>query len=127
MTTTLNSTRALIHDLEQARFQALLSKDFHTFENLCHTDLVYSHSNGERDTLGSYIEKCLAGKYLYRKIEHPISQIVVVGDVALVVGEMRAKLDIDGVPTTLDNTSLAVWVRTAESEWKFIAFQPTKK
>lgn len=112
--------------LEEERYQAVLDADFDSFARLCHDKLVYFHSNGERDTLASYLDKCAQGLYRYHRIEHPVSDIVVVGDVGLVIGEMQADLDIHGRPVQLDNTSLAVWVREDEA-WKLLAYRPTPK
>ncbi|MFD1211175.1 nuclear transport factor 2 family protein [Arthrobacter sp. GCM10027362] len=112
--------------MEDERYQAVLNEDFDSFAKLCHEKLLYSHSNGDRDTLASYLAKCAQGTYRYHRIDHPVTEIIVVGDVALVIGEMHAELDIRDRPATLDNTSLAVWVREGES-WKFLAYQATPK
>lgn len=112
--------------LENSRYEAVLNADFEAFADLCHPDLVYAHSNGERDDLGSYMEKCRQGVYVYHRIEHPVERVKIVGNVALVLGEMQADLTIKGTRTSLDNTALAVWVR-AGSSWKLLAYQPTPK
>lgn len=112
--------------LEDSRYEAVLRSDFDAFAELCHQELVYAHSNGERDDLGSYMDKCRQGVYVYHRIDHPVEQVKIVGDVALVMGEMHADLTIRGTRTPLDNTALAVWVR-AGSSWKLLAYQPTPK
>ena len=40
-----------ILSLEDRRYEAVLRSDFDAFAELCHEDLVYAHSNGERDDL----------------------------------------------------------------------------
>lgn len=112
--------------LEDLRYEAVLRTDFDTFAELCHEELVYAHSNGERDDLGSYIDKCRQGVYVYHRIDHPVEQVKILGDVALVMGEMQAELTIRGTRTELDNTALAVWIRVGSS-WKLLAYQPTPK
>jgi uncharacterized protein (TIGR02246 family) len=112
--------------LEDSRYEAVLRADFEAFANLCHEDLVYAHSNGERDDLNSYMDKCRQGVYVYHRIDHPVEQVKIIGNVALVMGEMQADLTIKGTRTSLDNTALAVWVR-AGSSWKLLAYQPTPK
>lgn len=109
--------------LEQRRYRAIVADDYSDFLALAHPELVYSHSNGALDTLDSYVEKWSTGFYRYEWIEHPIESIVVVGDVGLVVGRMKARLDVDGAPVELDNGALAVWVRDGV-EWRFLAYQP---
>lgn len=118
------SPQMTINALEDQRFDAIVEGDLDKFEKLCHEQLVYTHSDGSRDTLESYIGKVRRGIYNYRHISHPVDEIIVIGDVALVVGRMVADLTINGIPKTLDNTSLAVWIRE-EEQWKFLAYQPT--
>jgi ketosteroid isomerase-like protein len=72
------------------------------------------------------MDKCRQGVYVYHRIDHPVEQVKIIGDVALVMGEMQADLTIRGTRTSLDNTALAVWVR-AGSSWKLLAYQPTPK
>jgi ketosteroid isomerase-like protein len=113
-----------IRDLERQRYEAVLNEDFEAFARLCHDKLVYTHSGGDRDSLQSYVAKCRQGKYRYHHIEHPVEDIIVVGDVAMVVGKMRAKLTVNGTEKELDNSALAVWVRDVQG-WKLLAYQPT--
>ncbi len=115
-----------IRDLEHKRFTAILNRDLDGFASLCHDDLVYVHSNGDQDSLVSYLTKVAEKHYDYRRIDHPIDRVVVVGDMALVIGSMNADLYIAGMPKRLDNVSLATWART-DGEWKFLSFQATPK
>ena len=115
-----------IRRLEDERFDAVLRGDMDTFIASAHPDLTYVHSNGTAETLTEYVEKCRRGFYDYHRIEHPITEIAIHGDVALVFGEMQADLDIDGARKHLDNVSLAVWVRTSDG-WKLRAYQPTAR
>lgn len=113
-----------VRALEDERYEAVLRGDFDAFAALAHPELVYTHSNGALDSLGSYREKVEGGFYDYHRIDHPIDRIVVSGDTALVVGEMHADLTAGGVRKTLANRSLAVWTRT-DAGWRLIAYQPT--
>lgn len=117
---------AIIRVLEDRRFDAIVNQDFETFAELAHPSLAYTHSNGALDTLTSYLDKCKSGFYVYHRIDHPIEEITVVGDTAVVVGEMNADLTAGGVRKQLANRSLAVWTR-ADGTWKFLAYQPTVK
>lgn len=120
------SVEDLIARLETERFAAVVAGDFDTFASYCHPELVYTHSNAVVDSLESYLEKCRNGFYDYLSVDHPVHRISIVGDVAIVVGEMNAELLVDGVPKRLANASLAVWVNGAEG-WRLLAFQPTVK
>lgn len=114
----------LIRSLENKRYDAIIAGDFDSFAALAHPDLIYTHSNGVVDTLESYLIKCRDGYYLYHMIEHPIDEIRIVGDVALVIGEMNGSITSAGVPKTLKNKCLAVWVKE-DGHWKLSAYQPT--
>jgi hypothetical protein len=115
-----------ILSLEDRRYEAVLRSDFDAFAELCHEELVYAHSNGERDDLPGYLDKCRQGVYVYHRIDHPVEQVKILDDVALVMGEMQAELTIRGTRTELDNSALAVWIRVGSS-WKLLAYQPTPK
>ena len=115
-----------VTELERRRFAAMVAGDFDGFAALCHPDLLYTHSTAVTDSLESYLARCRDGYYVYHRIEHPITTVVVVGDTALVLGEMNADLTAGGVRKQLRNSSLAVWVR-ARGSWKLIGYQPTPK
>ncbi|WP_277962697.1 nuclear transport factor 2 family protein [Pseudomonas sp. RIT-To-2] len=114
----------LIRNLENERYDAILEGDFDKFAAMAHPDLVYTHSNGVVDTLDSYLTKCRDGYYVYHELEHPIDEIRIVGDVALVFGEMNGSITSGGVGKALKNKCLAVWVREF-GHWKLSAYQPT--
>jgi ketosteroid isomerase-like protein len=116
----------VITELERRRFAAMVAGDFDDFAALCHPDLIYTHSTAVTDTLDSYLAKCCDGFFDYHRIDHPITKVVVAGDVGLVLGEMNADLTIGGTRKQLRNSSLAVWVRDGKS-WKLIGYQPTPK
>ena len=116
----------VITELERRRFAAMVAGDFDDFAALCHPDLIYTHSTAVTDTLDSYLAKCRDGFFDHHRIDHPITKVVVAGDVGLVLGEMNADLTIGGTRKQLRNSSLAVWVRDGDS-WKLIGYQPTPK
>ncbi|OXR38731.1 DUF4440 domain-containing protein [Pseudomonas jessenii] len=119
-----NETEDLIRALEDKRYNAILAGDFEAFRALAHPDLSYAHTSGVVDTLQSYLDKCLGGFYIYHSIDHPIQAIKVVGDIALVFGEMNGEITAGGIQKTLRNKALAVWEQR-DGEWKLIAYQPT--
>ncbi|WP_210412374.1 nuclear transport factor 2 family protein [Pseudarthrobacter sp. NIBRBAC000502772] len=124
MTQTTSPDQAVIQELEDKRYAAVLNQDYDTFEDLCHADLVYGHTGGNRDSLETYLSKLRSGALRYHRIDHPVENIVLVGDAALVTGQMSADLTINGSNKTLNNSALAVWTKDA-GEWKFVAYQPT--
>jgi hypothetical protein len=109
---------------EDRRYAAMLDADLTTLEALCADELSYAHSSGARDTRDQYLGKVRSGYYVYRRIDHPVERVAVVGDSALVVGRMTADLDVEGIPRTIDNLALAVWTR-ASGTWRLLAYAPT--
>jgi len=112
-------------EAEDRRYRAMLDADLATLDQLCADELSYAHSSGARDTKAQYFEKVRTGYYVYRRIDHPVERVEVVGDTAMVVGRMIADLDVDGVPKTIDNLAVAVWVRAGQ-DWRLLAYAPTR-
>ena len=117
---------AMIRKCEAERFAAVVEGDWDRFASHCHPDLTYVHSTAVVDTRDSYLARCRSGHYDYRSIEHPISHIRVLDNIALVFGEMRSDMKAGGAEKSLDNVSLAVWARH-EQTWKLLAYHPTAK
>lgn len=115
---------SLIEELENRRYQAMIDADLATLEELCSDDLVYTHSNGERDTKSSYLDKVESRFFQYHWIEHPIESLATTDDCAVLTGQMRASVLNNGERRQLDNAFLAVWIKGAEG-WRFVAYQPT--
>jgi ketosteroid isomerase-like protein len=113
-----------ILELEERRYQSLLSNDIAALEELLDDRLVYTHSNAVRDTKASLIKKLADGALRYERIEHPVDQVILRGDVAVVIGRMRATVVSAGETKNLDNVATAVWVR-GENGWRFLAYGPT--
>jgi ketosteroid isomerase-like protein len=113
-----------ILDLEDARYEAMVAADTARFAQLSHRRLVYTHSNADVDTLASYISKIESRYYVYHHIDHPVDEIIIAGDTAVVVGSMRADISAGGARKALNNKSIAVWHR-ADDQWLLIAYQPT--
>ena len=110
---------------EDLRYRAMVEADLATLDRLCAAELSYAHSSGVRDSKDEYVGKVRSGYYVYRRIDHPVERVEVVGDTAIVVGRMTADLVVDGTPKTIDNLALAVWVRTGDG-WRLLAYAPTR-
>jgi Domain of unknown function (DUF4440) len=111
-------------EAEDRRYRAMLDADLDALDDLCADELSYAHSSGVRDTKAEYLAKVRSGYYVYRRIEHPVERVEVVGETAMVVGRMTADLEVDGTPKTIDNLALAVWARIA-GRWRLLAYAPT--
>lgn len=114
-----------ISELEARRYQAMTDGDIGTLAEMFSADLVYTHSDATSDSRQSYLDKLASGHFDYGVLEHPETSIVVHGDCAIVIGDMRGEVVIGGQRRVLNSRSLAVWVRENGS-WVLLAFQPTK-
>lgn len=114
-----------ISSLEARRYQAMTDADIATLEELLARELVYTHSDATSDSKQSYLDKIASGHFDYGVIDHPESSIVLHGDCAVVVGDMRGEVVIGGSTRVLNSKALAVWVRE-NGNWALLAFQPTK-
>jgi len=109
---------------DDRRYKAMQDADLTTLDELCADELSYAHSSGVRDTKAEYLGKVRSGYYVYRRIDHPVERVEVLGDTAIVVGRMTSDLEVQGVPKTIDNLALAVWTRTS-GDWRLVAYAPT--
>ncbi|GAA5110541.1 nuclear transport factor 2 family protein [Haloechinothrix salitolerans] len=116
--------QAEILKLEAKRYQAVVDGEFDVFRSLCHPDLVYTHSDGSRDSVDSYLDKCRSGFYVYHQVDHPVDEVLLAGDTAVVVGQMNASITAGGKRKQLVNNSIAVWVKD-NGTWLLLAYQPT--
>jgi ketosteroid isomerase-like protein len=120
----VSSIQAVVRDLEDRRYRAMIEADIDTLDALCSEDLVYAHSNSARDDKRDYLGKIASGQFDYHEVEHPIDKLVVSEHCAVVIGHMRARVTNAGRLVQLDNSCLAVWMRT-DGRWQFVAYQPT--
>src|ERR1700760_4721355 len=118
-------TAEQISELEARRYQAMTDADTAVQAGLLAPDPVYTHSDASTDTRAGYLDKLASGAFDYGPLEHPETSILVRGDCALVLGDMRGEVKIDGQTRVLNSKSLAVWVRE-DDNWVLLAFQPTK-
>jgi hypothetical protein len=109
---------------EDRRYRAMQDADLTTLTEVCAEELSYAHSSGVRDTRSEYLEKLRSGYYVYRRIDHPVERVEVLGDTAIVGGRMTADVEVQGRPKTIDNLALAVWTR-ASGAWRLLAYAPT--
>jgi len=109
---------------EDRRYRAMQDADLATLTEVCADELSYAHSSGVRDTRSEYLEKLRSGYYVYRRIEHPVERVEVLGDTAIVLGRMTADVEVQGTLKTIDNLALAVWTR-ASGAWQLLAYAPT--
>jgi ketosteroid isomerase-like protein len=121
---TAAETGELIRAAEDRRYAAMVAADVDTLAGLLSDAVVYTHSSGSRDDKPTLLSKISGGSLVYVQVQHPVAQVIVLGDAVLVIGEMHADIVVGGQPKRLDNTTLAVWA-AQDGEWRLAAFQPT--
>ena len=123
--TARDTTIALIRELEDQRYAAMLTSDLDGLNRLLSDRLVYSHSNAERDSKASYLDRVRDRTFVYESIDHPEEKIILADGAAVVIGTMIAKAYWSGELKTLRNGACAVWAKEEDGQWRLVAYQPT--
>jgi hypothetical protein len=113
-----------IADMERRRYEAMKQADIAVLREVLDDRLVYAHSNAATDNKESYLAKVQAGHFRYESIAVDEQSTLMLSDVALLRGRMRAVGLLGGSRLTLDNRFLAV-VRNVGGEWRLLSYQPT--
>jgi hypothetical protein len=113
-----------IEDMERRRYEAMKQADIAVLREVLDDLLVYAHSNSATDDKESYLAKVRAGYFRYQSISIEEQSTLVLSDIALLRGRMRAGGFLNGSSLTLDNRFLAV-VRNSGGQWRLLSYQPT--
>jgi ketosteroid isomerase-like protein len=119
-----SDTTAAIRQLEERRYKAMCEADIDTLSQLLDDSLVYTHSTASTDTKASYLAGIRAKKWQYRKIDRPVEDIRVNGDCAVITGQVRIEIAVDGKPKTLNSRFTNVWLKSGKG-WRMVAWQST--
>jgi hypothetical protein len=121
---TREQTIATLHALEEERCRALLERDIPALQQLCSDQLRYTHTSTRREDKSTYVEAVASGFYQYLSFSCGPRTVTVIGGTALVHFHLITSAIVNGVPKTLDNEVLAVWI-LEDDRWRFAAYQPT--
>jgi ketosteroid isomerase-like protein len=124
MADTADTERTEIGDAENRRYAAMTRADVGELAELLSDQLVYTHSNGVRDTKASYLQAVSDGIFQYGPIDHPQSDVYVAGGCVVVNGHMHCPAVVHGVEKVLNSACIAVWSRES-GRWQLVAFQGT--
>ena len=120
----MDKIRQTIRELESRRFRAMIEADAVALEALLADSMIYTHSSAATDGKASYIAGVKSKKWQYRQIDRPVEDIQVHGDTALVTGQVRIDILIDGKPRIMNSRYTDVWVKGAKG-WQMVAWQST--
>ena len=119
-----SDTKALIRDLENRRYRAMCEGDAKTLGELLADSMVYTHSTAAADSKASYLQGIRDKKWNYRKIDRPIEDIQVHGDCAVVTGQVRIDIVVQGTAKIMNSRYTNVWVK-GKNGWQMVAWQST--
>src|ERR1700704_5860888 len=105
-----------IAEMERRRYEAMRQGGNARFREVLDDQLIYAHSNAATDDKQSYLAKVQAGYFRYESISIEEQSTLVLSDVALLRGRMRARGLLNGSPLPMDNRFLAV-VRHSGGQW----------
>ena len=118
------SIEQVIRELESRRFRAMIEADAVALEALLAEGMVYTHSSAATDGKASYIAGVKSKKWQYRRIDRPVEDIQVHGGCAVVSGQVRIDIVVDGQPKVMNSRYTDVWVKGAKG-WQMVAWQST--
>lgn len=118
------AVKAEINRLEDARYAAMLAKDFAALDRLLADTLVYTHSNAAVDDKASYIDGIRTGKFDYKKAERFEVSMQVHGEAVIVTGRAALEIVASGTPRSLRSRFVNVWVKGPRG-WQMAVWQST--
>ena len=124
MTQPTDKAAAEVLAADDARYAAMIAQDFDALGRLLAADLLYTHSTAVTDTKAEYLAALRSGKYRYKAARCEGVTVRSHGTTAIVNGRGFIEVDVDGVPKSLANAFVNVWVRTAAG-WQMTAWQST--
>ena len=113
-----------IRKLEDRRYKAQIDVDQKALDELIADDLIYTHSTARQDTKKSYIDSLVGGKVKYHKFTRTEEIIRVVGDAAVINGQIEIDVFAAGQERHLSNRFTVVWLKR-NGRWQFASWQST--
>lgn len=110
---------------DEARYQALFSRNFEVLSKILHREYVHTHANGKIDDKSTFIETLLADKYRFLAAERTEQRVRKFGAVVLLDGKVATTISVGGEEKIIRNAFLTVWNVPAH-EWELLHWQATK-
>ena len=109
---------------ETARIQAILAKDFDALDSLIGDDLHYVHSSAVMEDKATYLKRLREGYYRYRGLTIKSRTVRVLGDIALVNGDVHIEVEVQGAAKDVMSRYLQVWAQR-NGHWQMVSWHST--
>ena len=111
--------------IERQRFAAQVRKDTTFLSRVLGDDLIYTHSSGTVDDKASFIESIASGRLDYREATPERLEARLFGDVAVLTGMARVRVQAKDQMVALNIRFTDVYVKRPIG-WQMVAWQATK-
>jgi hypothetical protein len=117
---------ALVTELEDRRFAAMLTNNPDEIEPLLDDEVIYIHSSSVRHDKQAYLDFLREGRVAYLAVDRKYHGIVSLGESSFFVsGRVGIDLTVNGKPAQLDNLFIAIWIKRDDDVWRLISWQST--
>ncbi len=117
---------ALVMELEDRRFAAMLTNNPDELEPLLDEKVIYIHSSATRHEKQPYLSFLRQGHVIYLACDRQYDGIVSLGESSfLVSGRVTIDLTVNGKPAQLDNRFIATWIKRDDNVWRLLSWQST--
>ena len=120
-----NRSEQEVAQLEAKRFRAMQDVDMATLESILSDDLVYTHSNGLRQTKSEFLGMLGSGDLKYQSIKMDETRVHVYGETAVIAGRATVEVKARGEIQNMKLTYLDVYVKQ-EGRWQMVAWQSAR-
>ena len=120
------SLQSEIRAANTSRFLALTEGDLPALERALSDDLVYTHSNGLRQTKAELLASLRSGELVYHSFSSDNLRIQAFGTAVVVTGHAAIKARVKGQELDVSSLYLEVYVRR-DGRWQLAAWQSTRQ
>ena len=120
------SLESEIKAADTSRFRALTAGDLPALERALSDDLVYTHSNGLRQTKGELLASLRSGELVYHSFSSDNLRIQTFGTAVVVTGHAAIKARAKGQELDVKSLYLEVYERR-DGRWQLAAWQSTRE
>ncbi len=110
---------------DDARYAAMMANDAKALAPFLADPLVYTHSDGQTDDKTAYLAQIDDGRLQYRRFVRQDLTCLLLGEQALLRGELQLEARFKGHDASLRIHYLAAWTRH-NGTWQLVAWASTR-